>query len=119
MLLPAPAASPEDRSRRSQRKTKRIDRDRFATSYSKLATAKRVRPSACEALAHDELHSYCRGLIATNRHAHQPFLLAEMQKALREQSGKLFSACKIKLKLEDELAPVLETPPSPAPIEPI
>jgi hypothetical protein len=115
MLLPPHAASPEDPARRSQRKTKRIDRDRFATTYSKLSTPRRVRPSVPEPNTHSELHSYCNRLMTASQYTHEPFLLAEMQKAFREQSGKLFSICKIKLKLEDDLTPMFEVPPSPEP----
>ena len=116
MLLPPHLASPEDPARRSQRKTKRIDRDRFATTYSKHTTPRRVRPSVSETNAHSELHSYCNRLMNASQHTQEPFLLAEMPKAFREQSVKLFSICKIKLKLEEDLPPILEVPPSPEPL---
>jgi hypothetical protein len=38
-----------------------------------------------------------------------------MDKAFREQSEKLFTICKIKLKLEEQLPPPLQVPPSPKP----
>jgi hypothetical protein len=114
MLLPSTApASPDDSARRSQRKTKRIDRDRFAKAYVKPRTAKRSKLTASDDIFHSELHSYCSSLMAVSTCSHEEFLLAEMARAFREQSGKLLDICKIKLKLDEQLPPSLVVPVSP------
>ena len=106
MLLPAHTPVPDDAARRSQRKTKRIDRDRFAIAYYKQNHPKRHKHSLPSSDSHSQVHSYCQKLMNVSLHSHQSYLLSEMGKALREQSHKLFSLCKIKLKLGEELPPL-------------
>lgn len=54
--------------------------------------------------------------MAVSSRTHEPYLLAEMEKAFREQSDKLFTLCKIKLKLEEQLPVPIQRQPEPAPL---
>ena len=70
MLLPPDTPVPDDTARRSRRKTKRIDRDRFAVAYYKQNHPKRHKHSLSLSDSHSQVHSYCQRLMNASSHSH-------------------------------------------------
>lgn len=88
---------PELSSRRSQRKTKKIDRDQHAHLYPKTSKPKGRKIHASHTRFDSVSASLCPRLTAITSVKDEQQLLAQMAKAFQEQSDRLFELLKIKL----------------------